>query len=89
MLVKVEIIEKPDGRNPDRARGRILIMTPAGTSAAELDVREASFDADVVDTLPQSAYDNDGLVNLDELATVSEEKLHELMSSIRYLGEAD
>lgn len=62
---------------------------PAGTSTAELDVRKASFDADVVNSLPQSAYDNDGLINLDELAAVSETELDDLMSSIRYLGDAE
>lgn len=89
MLVKVDIIENPMEDNPGRARGRILIMMPAGISTAELEVREASFDVDAIDTLPQSVYDNDGLINLDELAAVSEAKLDGLMSSIRYLGEAD
>lgn len=89
MLVKVDIIQNPMKNNPDRARGRILIMMPAGISTAELEVREASFDADAVDSISQSAYDSDGLINLDELATISESKLEDLMGSIRYLGDLD
>jgi len=89
MLVKVDIIENPMDDNSNRARGRILIMTPAGSSTAELDIREASFDADTVDSIPQSAYDSDDLINLDELATISESKLEDLMGSVRYLGNPD
>lgn len=87
MLVKIDVIDNPMEDNPDRARARILIMMPAGISTAELDVREVSFDADVVDSIPQSAYDSDGLINLDELATISESKLEDLMGSITYLGD--
>lgn len=89
MLVKVDIIQNPMDNNPNRARGRILIMMPAGISTAELDIREASFDADAVDSVPQPAYDSDGLINLNELATISESKLEDLMGSIRYLGDPD
>lgn len=89
MQVKIHIIENPMSDNPDRAMGRILIMMPAGISTAELDVRQASFDADAVAAVPDTAYDSDGLINLDELLTISQSALDDLMKSVQYLGDAN
>lgn len=89
MLVKVDIFDNPSDNKLNRARGRVLIMAPSGNYAGELDVREASFDADVVNSIPQEAYDSDGAIDLDELATISESKLEDLMGSIKYLGNPD
>lgn len=89
MQVKIDVIENPTSDDPDRALGHILIMMPAGIATAELDVREATFDADVVDAVPDAAYDSDGLIDLDELSTISQSALEDLMNSVRYLGDAN
>jgi len=89
MQVKIDVIENPMSDDPDRALGRILIMMPAGISTAELDVRQATFDVDAVDAVPNAAYDSDGLINLDELSTISQSALDDLMGSVRYLGDAN
>lgn len=89
MQVKIDIIESRMSDDPDRALGRILIIMPAGISTAELDVRQAAFDADAVDAVPDAAYDSDGLINLDELSTISQSALDELMNSVHYLGDAN
>lgn len=89
MQVKIEIIENPMSENLDRVLGRILIMMPAGLSTAKLDIRQASFNAEAVEAVPENAYDSDGLINLDELSTISQSVLDDLMKSIRYLGDAN
>ena len=89
MQVKIDIIENPMPDDPDRALGRILIMMPAGISTGELDARQTTFDADAVDAVPDAAYDSDGLINLDELSTISHSALDDLMQSVRYQGDAD
>lgn len=87
MLVKIDILENPMEDDPDRTLGNILIVLPAGYQTSELEVRRASFSADAVEQAPDAAYDSDGNINLDELSTISQSILDDLMGSVRYLGD--
>lgn len=83
---KIQIIDDPEQSDLDRMRGKVINVAQSGQSVTIME-QEASFDADAVNAVPQSAYEEKKIISAGKLGEMSEQKFETLISSIEIIDE--